>query len=37
MSNEPVPRTTERRRSARQKSFLRGMIYFNNRRTWSIA
>jgi hypothetical protein len=32
MSNEPVPRTTERRRSARQKSFLRGMIYFNNRR-----
>jgi hypothetical protein len=32
MSNEPVPRTTERRRSARHKSFLRGMIYFNNRR-----
>ena len=25
-------RTTERRRTARQKSFLRGMIYFNNRR-----
>jgi len=32
MPNEPAPRTTERRRSARQKSFLRGMIYFNNRR-----
>ncbi len=26
-------RTTERRRVARQKSFLRGMIYFNNRRS----
>jgi hypothetical protein len=26
-------RTTERRRTARQKSFLRGMIYFNNRRS----
>ena len=26
-------RTTERRRAARQKSFLRGMIYFNNRRS----
>jgi hypothetical protein len=25
-------RTEERRRTARQKSFLRGMIYFNNRR-----
>jgi len=26
-------RTIERRRIARQKSFLRGMIYFNNRRS----
>jgi hypothetical protein len=26
-------RTTERRRTPRQKSFLRGMIYFNNRRS----
>jgi hypothetical protein len=26
-------RTAERRRTARQKSFLRGMIYFNNRRS----
>ena len=26
-------RTTERRRVARQKSFLRGMIYFNDRRS----
>lgn len=32
MSAEPERRTTERRRTARQKSFLRGMIYFNNRR-----
>jgi hypothetical protein len=32
MSNEPVRPAVERRRSARQKSFLRGMIYFNNRR-----
>src|SRR5258708_40347709 len=32
MSNEPLRRTTERRRSTRHKSFLRGMIYFNNRR-----
>ena len=31
MPSEPAPRT-ERRRTARQKSFLRGMIYFNNRR-----
>ena len=29
---EPERRTTERRRVARNKSFLRGMIYFNNRR-----
>jgi hypothetical protein len=26
-------RASERRRTARQKSFLRGMIYFNNRRS----
>jgi hypothetical protein len=32
MSSEPQQRTVERRRIARQKSFLRGMIYFNNRR-----
>jgi hypothetical protein len=29
---ETEQRTAERRRIARQKSFLRGMIYFNNRR-----
>jgi hypothetical protein len=29
----PAERTTERRRIARQKSFLRGMVYFNNRRS----
>jgi hypothetical protein len=29
---ETERRTVERRRIARQKSFLRGMIYFNNRR-----
>ena len=27
------PRTVERRRVARQKSFLRGMVYFNDRRS----
>src|SRR5438105_14060505 len=27
------PRAVERRRITRQKSFLRGMIYFNNRRS----
>jgi hypothetical protein len=32
MPSEPERRTVERRRVARQKSFLRGMIYFNNRR-----
>jgi hypothetical protein len=32
MSSATEPRTVERRRTARQKSFLRGMIYFNNRR-----
>ena len=32
MSGQTEPRTVERRRIARQKSFLRGMIYFNNRR-----
>ena len=32
MSGQPERRTVERRRTARQKSFLRGMIYFNNRR-----
>src|SRR5436305_1068011 len=33
MSSEPEPRAVERRKIARQKSFLRGMIYFNNRRS----
>ena len=33
MATEVERRTTERRRTARQKSFLRGMIYFNNRRS----
>ena len=32
MSSPTEPRTVERRRITRQKSFLRGMIYFNNRR-----
>ena len=32
MSDQTERRTVERRRMARQKSFLRGMIYFNNRR-----
>jgi PilZ domain-containing protein len=32
MSAETQPRAVERRKVARQKSFLRGMIYFNNRR-----
>ena len=32
MSDQAERRTEERRRIARQKSFLRGMIYFNNRR-----
>jgi hypothetical protein len=30
---EPHTRTAERRRIARQKSFLRGMVYFNQRRS----
>jgi hypothetical protein len=33
MAHPAESRTTERRRIARQKSFLRGMIYFNNRRS----
>jgi len=33
MSSPVERRMTERRRVARQKSFLRGMIYFNNRRS----
>ena len=33
MSTQSEQRTVERRRIARQKSFLRGMIYFNNRRS----
>jgi hypothetical protein len=33
MVNEPAPTTVERRRVARQKSFLRGTIHFNNRRS----
>jgi hypothetical protein len=32
MSDQTERRTVERRKTARQKSFLRGMIYFNNRR-----
>jgi hypothetical protein len=32
MPTEPANRTVERRRITRQKSFLRGMIYFNNHR-----
>ena len=33
MADPTEVRATERRRIARQKSFLRGMIYFNNRRS----
>ena len=33
MALEVERRTAERRKVARQKSFLRGMIYFNNRRS----
>src|SRR5712671_5917972 len=33
MPSATEPRAVERRRTARQKSFLRGMIYFNNRRS----
>jgi hypothetical protein len=33
MSDHAERRTGERRRAARQKSFLRGTIYFNNRRS----
>ena len=33
MEPQIEPRTVERRRVARQKSFLRGMVYFNNRRS----
>ena len=33
MVNPAEARPAERRRIARQKSFLRGMIYFNNRRS----
>jgi hypothetical protein len=33
MASQPAPRTVERRRVARQKSFLRGSIHFNNRRS----
>ena len=32
MTDESELRSTERRGTARQKSFLRGKIYFNNRR-----
>ena len=35
MANPAEARPAERRRIARQKSFLRGMIYFNNRRSVS--
>jgi hypothetical protein len=33
MVSQPEHRTAERRRIVRQKSFLRGMVYFNNRRS----
>jgi hypothetical protein len=33
MPSATEPRAVERRRTARQKSFLRGMIHFNNRRS----
>ena len=33
MASPAEARPTDRRRIARQKSFLRGMIYFNNRRS----
>ena len=33
MAHSAESRTPERRRIVRQKSFLRGMIYFNNRRS----
>src|SRR5262245_2178095 len=33
MAQPAGSRTTERRRITRQKSFLRGMVYFNNRRS----
>jgi hypothetical protein len=33
MATSSAPRTEERRRVARQKSFLRGSIHFNNRRS----
>ena len=32
MTAQTEPRTVERRKVSRNKSFLRGMIYFNNRR-----
>src|SRR5262245_57184051 len=33
MMNQPAPKTLERRRSARQKSFLRGMVHSPDRRS----
>ncbi|MBM3530000.1 MAG: PilZ domain-containing protein [Alphaproteobacteria bacterium] len=33
MATETLQRQSERRRVVRQKSFLRGMVYFNNRRS----
>ena len=33
MAHPAENRTPERRRTVRQKSFLRGMVYFNNRRS----
>jgi hypothetical protein len=32
MTSQTQPRAVERRRTARQKSFLRGIVYFDNRR-----
>jgi hypothetical protein len=33
MVTESIRQSAERRRATRQKSFLRGMVYFNNRRS----
>lgn len=33
MTTDTIRRPSERRRVTRQKSFLRGMVYFNNRRS----
>jgi hypothetical protein len=33
MSTQPQPQSVERRKATRQKSFLRGTVHFNNRRS----